>query len=231
MKMKANFFVFLRDLCERCNITLDNLDSKLKLTPSLLKCKEANDIPSYDYLWAIENYFFQNYQAKYNEIFKLEEADIVNDYLKTHSNFRCYAEENMDKYNTKTYFRIPVYSTASCGVGKLASDDIVDYEWKPFSSQYDADNTFLLKVSGDSMEPIIHSGEIVTVKRTPEPQSGDIVVALVEHEFGETDGFVKRLVKETNRIELKSENKNFETMIFLGKNIQSVRIIGKVEKK
>ena len=66
--------------------------------------------------------------------------------------------------------------------------------------------TFYVRVEGDSMEPRIHSGELLVVDRMVETKDGDIVVARLGCEFT-----VKRLHTEGDgSIWLMSENPSYE---------------------
>src|SRR4051794_34385813 len=66
--------------------------------------------------------------------------------------------------------------------------------------------TFYVRVEGDSMEPRIHSGELLVINRMVETKDGDIVVARLGHEFT-----VKRLhTEEDGSIQLVSDNTVFK---------------------
>jgi DNA polymerase V len=66
--------------------------------------------------------------------------------------------------------------------------------------------TFYVRVEGDSMEPGIHSGELLVVDRMVETKDGDVVVARLGCEFT-----VKRLrIEEDRNIRLLSENPTYE---------------------
>lgn len=66
--------------------------------------------------------------------------------------------------------------------------------------------TFYVRVEGDSMEPRIHSGELLIVDRMVETRDGDVVVARLGQEFT-----VKRLhTGEDGSIWLVSENPSYE---------------------
>ena len=66
--------------------------------------------------------------------------------------------------------------------------------------------TFYVRVEGDSMEPRIHSGELLVVDRMAETKDGDVVVERLGCEFT-----VKRLhTEEDGRIQLVSENPSYE---------------------
>src|SRR5687768_5019147 len=61
--------------------------------------------------------------------------------------------------------------------------------------------TFYIRVEGDSMEPVIRSGELLVVDRMAETRDGDIVIARIGAEF-----MVKRLhTEDTGAIWLLSE--------------------------
>jgi DNA polymerase V len=65
--------------------------------------------------------------------------------------------------------------------------------------------TFYVRVEGDSMEPRIHSGELLVVDRMVETRDGDVIVARVGCEF-----MVKRLhTEEDGSIWLLSENPSY----------------------
>jgi DNA polymerase V len=66
--------------------------------------------------------------------------------------------------------------------------------------------TFYVRVEGDSMEPRIHSGELLVVDRMVETKGGDIVVARLGQKFT-----VKRLqIEEDGGVWLVSENPSYE---------------------
>src|SRR5689334_13445844 len=66
--------------------------------------------------------------------------------------------------------------------------------------------TFYIRVEGDSMEPRIHSGELLVVDRMVETKDGDIIVARLGYEFT-----VKRLhTEEDGSIWLTSENPSYD---------------------
>jgi len=74
-----------------------------------------------------------------------------------------------------------------------------------------AGDHFALEVKGDSMIGAgILEGDVVLIKRTPNADSGDIVVALVDNE----EATLKRLRKRGNSIALEAANPAYETRIF-----------------
>jgi DNA polymerase V len=97
-------------------------------------------------------------------------------------------------------FRVPA------GFPSPAQDDIAgridlnrDLVKHPLAAYY-------VRVEGDSMEPLIHTGELLVVDRMVETKDGDVVVARLGEEF-----LVKRLhTEEGGRIWLLSENQAYE---------------------
>jgi len=64
-------------------------------------------------------------------------------------------------------------------------------------------NSYVLRVKGESMiEDGILDGDYVIVERNPSPQSGDVVVALLNNAYAT----LKKFYRETNRIRLQPAN-------------------------
>lgn len=68
--------------------------------------------------------------------------------------------------------------------------------------------TFFVRVTGDSMmEASIHSGDLLIVDRSLEPQDGSIVIAVLDWELT-----VKQLEKRKGKLRLLPANKNYEPL-------------------
>lgn len=92
---------------------------------------------------------------------------------------------------------IPLF-VAAAGPGEPVSDEgFGDYE-----VDADSDANFAVKISGDSMEPYLHDGEVVLCKRK-RPEIGDLAVIMV-------NGFlvVKQYITDGLNIYLRSMNRN-----------------------
>ena len=76
------------------------------------------------------------------------------------------------------------------------------------------------------MEPDIHDGDTVIVRKQDDAESDEIVIALVNG----NDGVCKRLKKYADSIALISLNPSYEPMFFSQEEIDNkpVRIVGKV---
>lgn len=98
--------------------------------------------------------------------------------------------------------QVPILGTIPAGTPTLAAAEKIGTMTLDSSLVGDPRNTFLLRVSGQSMRDAgILEGDFVLVSTHKEARSGDIVVALVDGE-----NTIKRLIREGNRIALKPEN-------------------------
>ena len=68
--------------------------------------------------------------------------------------------------------------------------------------------TFFVKASGDSMQPVIWDGDLLIVSFKQKPKNGCIVLAQIENEFT-----VKRYFKSSKGIRLIPENPNFKEVL------------------
>lgn len=116
---------------------------------------------------------------------------------------------------------IPILGRVAAGRPTLAVEHVegsipLPAEWAK------GKETFLLKVKGDSMSPYILPDDYVIVRSQPSAENGDVVVSLIGEE-----ATVKRFFKRRGNIELKPDNKHWET-IRIEEGGGDVRIIGKV---
>lgn len=113
---------------------------------------------------------------------------------------------------------VPVIGTVAAGEPILAEQNIDSYF--PIPAEYmPNDQTFMLKVKGDSMiNAGIFSGDNLLVKQQSHAEDGDIVVALVED-----SATVKTFYKEKGYFRLQPENDTMDPII-----VNEVQILGKV---
>ena len=120
---------------------------------------------------------------------------------------------------------VKVLGRVAAGIPIEAIADIVDEE--EISEELARTGEFFgLKIQGDSMEPDIHNGDTVIVRKQEDAESDEIVIALVNG----NDGVCKRLKKYNDSIALISLNPNYEPMYFNQEEISKkpVQIVGKV---
>ena len=113
---------------------------------------------------------------------------------------------------------VPVIGHVAAGLPILAQEHIEDILPLPTSFAGEGDH-FILRVRGESMiEAGILNGDYIVVRRQPDAQNGEIVVAMIDDE-----ATVKRFYKERNGFRLQPENANMLPIL-----TDHVEIIGKV---
>ncbi len=162
---------------------------------------KGNSYPRIDKIELMANYF------------GISKADLVEDHTKY--------ENTLSKKGTT----IKIYGRVAAGIPLEAIEDFIEEEEIPEELARTGE-FFGLKINGDSMEPDIHNGDTVIVKRQNDAESDEIVIALVNG----NDGVCKRLKKYADSIALISLNPNYEPMYFSQEEIEEkpVKIIGKV---
>ena len=124
---------------------------------------------------------------------------------------------------------IPVLGKVPAGTPVLASENIIKY--LPISpdmfSINNAEDLFILKVDGESMNNIVPDGSYVLVRKQDYAQTGDLVIAIVNDDDEATLKRYKIIDSQFVMLEPDSSNPKFEPIIINIKN-QNFRIIGKV---
>lgn len=112
--------------------------------------------------------------------------------------------------------RIPVFGMVAAGTPIEAIENIRDYVDIP--TDWVGDYRGFV-VHGDSMSPRICDGDVLIVRKQPDAESGDIVVAMVDG-----NATVKKLIKHKNSITLQPFNPAYEPMYYE----DGVKLWGKV---
>jgi len=113
---------------------------------------------------------------------------------------------------------VPLLGTVTAGKPITAIEEVEDYV-PVFGLQGNSKDHFALRVRGESMKNAgILDGDIVVVKKAPNCNDGDIIVALIEDE-----ATVKRFYKDKGSFRLMPENPDFEPII-----VDELTILGKV---
>ena len=118
---------------------------------------------------------------------------------------------------------IPLLGRVAAGAPIEAIENI---EHISLQSEFGSEDTFALKVQGDSMTGDgIFDGDYVVCKRTQTAQNGKIVAAIVDNE----NATVKRFYKETDRIRLEPSNPAYEPIYTQNCQIAGV-VVGLMRK-
>lgn len=149
--------------------------------------------------------------------------DVSVDYLlcKTDNPKSNLVDLEVESYTPTT--KLPILGSVRAGVGGFAYEEQIGYE-EAYMSNCDPETHFYLKVKGDSMEPRIKEGDLALVKRQSDVECGELAIVLVNEE----EGVIKKVIKKENSIELHSFNLYYPPRVFEGKEMQNVKIIGKV---
>lgn len=120
---------------------------------------------------------------------------------------------------------IPVLGRVQAGIPIEAIEDIIDYE-EISNEMAKTGDFFALQVRGASMEPRIHEGDVLIVRKQDDAETGDVCVVMVNGD----DATVKRIKKSPEGLFLIANNPAFEPMFFSNREIVElpVQVIGKV---
>lgn len=122
---------------------------------------------------------------------------------------------------------IPILGTVKAGYDWLAEENVVDYvtlkENIPNIKEY-----YALKITGDSMLPLLSEGDLVIVHDQDDVESGQTAVILINGE----EATVKKVVKTNEGVELHSMNPYYPVKKFTYEDMKSipVKIIGRVKE-
>jgi repressor LexA len=116
----------------------------------------------------------------------------------------------------------PILGEVAAGNPLTIYPDAIDTVELPTIARMPHDS-FLLKVKGDSLkDAYIFTGDIVIINPNIEARNGHFVVAILEDA-----AVVKRFIKKADKIELHSENPEYEPII-IQKNYSQFKLVGVV---
>ncbi|MBU0731424.1 transcriptional repressor LexA [Patescibacteria group bacterium] len=134
-------------------------------------------------------------------------------------------EETEDAYEAGSMVNLPIAGLITAGEPIEAIEEKSDTLPVPKEIAY-MDNSFVLKVKGDSMiESLIADGDYVVVHKQEQANNGDIVVALLE----DGSATLKEFHREKNYIRLQPRNKNYKPIKVKNVVIQG-RVLGIIRK-
>lgn len=117
------------------------------------------------------------------------------------------------------YFRAPVLGAVSCGIPKLAEENIEEYVKLP-TALFGRGEFFILRAKGDSMiNAGVDDGDLVVVRQQSTAMYNQIVVALVDDE-----ATLKRFRPQADCVYLHAENPNYDDIVVDSCVIQGVAV-------
>lgn len=118
---------------------------------------------------------------------------------------------------SNSVFRVPLVGKVRAGEPNLAQEEWIGFF--PLPEVFKGLDCFVLNVKGDSMiEAGIFEGDFVVVRRQPQAENGDIVVALIEDE-----ATIKRFKKFPEGVILEPANPKYSPIV-----VKNCIILGKV---
>ena len=73
----------------------------------------------------------------------------------------------------------------------------------------------------------IYDGDIVFIRKQPSVENGEIAAVLIDDMADVAETTLKRVYIYDNKIILSAENTNYEPFVYVGEEMNNVRIVGK----
>ena len=157
----------------------------------------------------LKEYFGSNALSSYENmknIFGFKSKNSIKQYIKILKEADLIVENNGNLYINSSQFGAPLVSTSvKAGFASIMDDKIEKRISMDDVLEINSPSTFVFKVSGDSMCEIgILDNDYVIVKKTPNANIGDVVLAIVDSEFT-----LKTYKKDNQGVYLKPENSSY----------------------
>lgn len=133
--------------------------------------------------------------------------------------------------NSNINKNIPILGTVKAGYNWLAEENVIGYitdENTVKSYEKNLHEYYALKVTGDSMLPLLSEGDLVIVHDQDDVESGQTAVVLINGE----EATVKKVIKTNEGIELHAMNPYYPVKKFTFEDMKNipVKIIGRVKE-
>lgn len=154
------------------------------------------------------------------------------DFFNVSTDYLLGREDAIEKlYPSEEVTYMPVMGTVKAGYNGIAYEEYSEERIpipKIFLRGGNADDFFLLRISGDSMYPKLIDGDIVLVRKTSAVDNDTIAVILYNGE----EGTVKKIkyAEGENWIDLIPINPEYQTKRIEENELENFRILGKVVK-
>ena len=129
-----------------------------------------------------------------------------------------FAQDQLDEQEGRveevlSYYDFTCYGAVSAGTGEWLEEEQKEKVSLPSSIVPHHPFDFVLRVNGDSMEPLFKNHEYVFVKKVDEVRNGQIGVFIVDGE-----AYLKKVYVEKDHLRLVSLNKAYDDLVFDDKN-------------
>lgn len=162
--------------------------------------------------------------------------DVSMDYLTCRSPYKNVIEEISCDFSLQAHLqelgvfpinetvRIPILGEIKAGYNACANNELLGYEYVEKNSLLGKSNCFFLKIKGDSMQPMFLENDLVLIEPMSDVPTGSIAAVLVDNE----ESTLKRIIKSPDAIILQPLNSAYESRVFTGYEVNTVKILGKV---
>lgn len=138
-----------------------------------------------------------------------------------------FAQDQLDEQegnsinNILSYSDFTCYGAVSAGTGEWLGEEYKEEVTLPASIVPNQAFDFVLRVNGNSMEPLFKDNEYIFVRKTEDIRNGQIGVFVVDGE-----AYLKKAYLEKDCLRLVSLNKDYEDLLFNGQN--DIKLVGVV---
>lgn len=147
------------------------------------------------------------------------------------ANYFGIQKSDLVENNSNSNRSIPILGTVKAGYNWLAEENVIGYitdrdtikDYEKNINEY-----FALKVTGDSMLPLLSDGDLVIVHDQDDVESGQTAVILINGE----EATVKKVIKTNEGIELHAMNPYYPIKKFTFEDMKNIpiKIIGRVKE-
>lgn len=147
------------------------------------------------------------------------------------ANYFGIQKSDLVESNSNSNKSIPILGTVKAGYNWLAEENVIGYitdrdtikDYEKNINEY-----FALKVTGDSMLPLLSDGDLVIVHDQDDVESGQTAVILINGE----EATVKKVIKTNEGIELHAMNPYYPVKKFTFEDMKNIpiKIIGRVKE-
>ncbi|MCM3413567.1 LexA family protein [Metabacillus litoralis] len=124
------------------------------------------------------------------------------------------------------FVKIPIIGSVKAGPNGLAYEDFQGYETTDKKSVNGGKYKWLM-VTGDSMiDEGILPGDLALLREQSDVEHGELAVVIIDNE----EGTMKRVLKIDNGIVLQPANRKYQPEYFFGKDLERIRIVGKIKE-
>lgn len=163
------------------------------------------------YLNQVKKFYFKNSRMPtYREMTALLEVTSIGAVaycVKKWINEGIFSSEGKNLIPNNKFFALPLLGNIKAGVPSQEEEYFDTYSFKKLLFK-NPDNTFALKVSGDSMiDEGIKDGDVVVLDKNKTPRVGDVVAAFIDEGWT-----LKYFMKENGKVYLKPANKKYKNI-------------------